>query len=43
MVKSWAWLGGLASIVSTVVGLTLAQKLGSGVDWAGLQSTIYSG
>ncbi len=27
----WAWLGGLVSIISTVVGLTIAQKLGSGV------------
>ena len=30
-VKSWAWLGGLVSIASTVAGLTLAQKMGSGV------------
>ena len=37
-VKPWAWLGGLASIVSTVVGLTLAQKLGSGV-FTGLSVT----
>jgi len=27
----WAWLGGLISIASTVAGLTLAQKLGSGL------------
>ncbi len=27
----WAWLGGLISIVSTVAGLTLAQRLGSGI------------
>ncbi len=27
----WAWLGGLVSIISTVVGLTIAQRLGSGV------------
>lgn len=26
----WAWLGGLISIASTVAGLTLAQRLGSG-------------
>lgn len=25
----WAWLGGAISILSTVVGLTLAQKMGS--------------
>ena len=30
-VKAWAWLGGLISIASTLAGLTLAQKLGSGV------------
>ncbi len=30
-VKPWAWLGGLVSIASTVAGLTLAQKMGSGV------------
>ena len=27
----WAWLGGVISIISTIVGLTIAQKLGSGV------------
>ena len=27
----WAWLGGLISIASTVAGLTLAQRLGSGL------------
>ena len=25
----WAWLGGTVSIISTVIGLTIAQKLGS--------------
>jgi transporter family-2 protein len=30
-VKAWAWLGGLTSIASTLAGITLAQKLGSGV------------
>ncbi len=30
-VKPWAWLGGLISIASTMAGLMLAQKLGSGV------------
>jgi transporter family-2 protein len=30
-VKSWAWFGGLISLVSTMVGLTLAQKLGSSI------------
>lgn len=27
----WAWLGGLISIISTVAGLTLAHRLGSGI------------
>jgi transporter family-2 protein len=27
----WAWMGGLLSIASTVAGLTLAHKMGSGV------------
>jgi len=27
----WAWTGGLLSIASTVTGLTLAQKMGSGL------------
>lgn len=27
----WAWIGGLISIVSTVAGLTLAHRLGSGI------------
>jgi transporter family-2 protein len=31
MVDWWAWLGGLVSVVSTMVGLTVAQRLGSGV------------
>lgn len=30
-VKPWAWLGGIVSIASTMAGLTLAQRLGSGV------------
>ena len=30
-VRAWAWMGGLVSIASTLAGLTLAQKLGSGV------------
>ena len=30
-VSWWAWLGGLISVISTVAGLTLSQKLGSGV------------
>lgn len=25
----WAWLGGAVSIISTVIGLTLAQRMGS--------------
>jgi transporter family-2 protein len=27
----WAWTGGLLSIASTLTGLTLAQKMGSGI------------
>jgi transporter family-2 protein len=27
----WAWVGGLVSIISTIVAVTTAQKLGSGV------------
>jgi transporter family-2 protein len=34
----WAWTGGLISIGSTVAGLTLAQKMGSGV-FTGLSLT----
>lgn len=34
----WAWTGGLLSIGSTVAGLTLAQKMGSGV-FTGLSLT----
>ena len=34
----WAWTGGLISIASTVAGLTLAQKMGSGV-FTGLSLT----
>ncbi len=30
-VNWWAWLGGLTSILSTMAGLTLAQKMGSGL------------
>ncbi len=34
----WAWMGGLISIASTMAGLMLAQKLGSGV-FTGLSIT----
>jgi transporter family-2 protein len=37
-VDGWAWLGGVVSIASTMAGLTLAQKLGSGV-FTGLSVT----
>ena len=37
-VKLWAWCGGIISIGSTLAGLTLAQKLGSGV-FTGLSVT----
>lgn len=30
-VPAWAWLGGLISLVPTVIGLTVAQKMGSGL------------
>lgn len=30
-VSPWAWSGGLISIASTMAGLTLAQRMGSGV------------
>jgi transporter family-2 protein len=30
-VSWWAWLGGLVSIIPTVIGLTIAQRLGSGL------------
>ena len=30
-VSWWAWLGGIISILSTMAGLTMVQKLGSGV------------
>ncbi len=30
-VSWWAWLGGAISILSTMAGLTLVQKLGSGI------------
>ena len=37
-VNWWAWFGGLISIVPTMAGLTLAQRLGSGV-FTGLSIT----
>ena len=37
-VSWWAWLGGLISVVSTMVALTIAQKLGSGI-FTGLSIT----
>jgi len=37
-VNWWAWTGGLISLVSTIVGLTLTQKLGSGL-FTGLSLT----
>ena len=30
-VSPWAWFGGIISIAATMAGLTLAQKLGSGL------------
>lgn len=41
-VNGWAWLGGIISIASTMAGLTLAQKLGSGV-FTGLSITAAVG
>ena len=37
-VSWWAWMGGLVSIASTMAGLMLAQRLGSGV-FTGLSIT----
>ena len=37
-VSPWAWMGGLISIASTMAGLTLAQRLGSGT-FTGLSVT----
>ena len=37
-VSPWAWCGGLISLVSTMGGLILAQRLGSGI-WTGLTVT----
>ena len=37
-VDGWAWVGGLVSIASTMAGLMLAHKLGSGV-FTGLSIT----
>ena len=37
-VNWWAWTGGLISLISTIVGLTLTQKLGSGL-FTGLSLT----
>ncbi len=37
-VSPWAWIGGLISIGSTMAGLTLAQRLGSGT-FTGLSVT----
>ncbi len=34
----WAWMGGLISLISTIIGLTIAQKLGSGI-FTGLSLT----
>ena len=34
----WAWPGGLVSVISTVAGLTVAQRLGSGL-FTGLSVT----
>ena len=34
----WAWFGGLISIVPTIIGLTIAQRLGSGI-FTGLSIT----
>lgn len=30
-VSWWAWLGGIVSVLSTMAGLTMVQKLGSGI------------
>ena len=38
-VPAWAWFGGLISILPTIAGLTLAQKLGAGI-FTGLTVTV---
>jgi transporter family-2 protein len=38
-VHIWAWFGGLISIIATVAGLTVAQKLGAGV-FTGVSITV---
>ena len=38
LVSPWAWFGGIISIAATMAGLTLAQKLGSGL-FTGLSLT----
>jgi bacterial/archaeal transporter family-2 protein len=35
----WAWMGGLISIVSTIIGLTIAHRMGSG-SFTGLSVTV---
>lgn len=37
-VPAWAWLGGVISILPTLAGLTLAQRLGAGI-FTGLSIT----
>jgi transporter family-2 protein len=37
-IPSWAWLGGLISIVPTLAGLSLAQRMGAGI-FTGLSVT----
>ena len=34
----WAWLGGAISLISTIIGLMIAQKMGSGI-FTGLSVT----
>ena len=38
-VPAWAWMGGLISILPTIAGLTLAQRLGAGV-FTGITVTV---
>jgi transporter family-2 protein len=41
-VPTWAWFGGLISIIATIAGLTVAQKLGAGV-FTGISITVSLG
>jgi transporter family-2 protein len=35
----WAWMGGLISVISTIIGLTIAHRMGSG-SFTGVSVTV---